>query len=474
MSAPLDKQELLSRLEPFDQHQLLDWWDDLTDEGKVRLAGQIAALDLPLIDSLYRGKLDQPDWAELARRAEPPPAVRLAQRKQASRGELGATPDEARQRGIESLRAGKLGVVLTAGGQGTRLGFGLPKSLYAIGPISSASLLQIHIEKIRALARRYDVAVPLYLMTSPATHDDTVGFLAENQHFGLDPADLVVFCQGTMPAVDVETGKLLLADRDRLFLSPDGHGGLVAALKNSGAFEHMRQRGIEHLFYLQVDNPLVPIGDAELIGYHLSAQSELTSLAIAKQQPHERLGNFMMIDGRLHVVEYSDLPDDVAELRNKSGDLKFWAGSIAVHIFDRLLFERSASQQGSLPFHIARKKVPYLDTKGNKVKPQKPNALKFEKFVFDLLPEAKRPIVVEYAERDCFAPLKNAPGAAKDTEQYVQQLMLAQHRRWLEAAGAHLTPNAKVEISPLFALDAAELPERIEPGQEFNEPVYLR
>ncbi|NOY30696.1 MAG: UDPGP type 1 family protein [Planctomycetes bacterium] len=463
MTTPLDRQELVTRLEPFGQQHLLAFWDELTESGREQLAGQIAAIDLPLIDSLVQGKVDQPDWAELSRRAMPPPAVRLAQRGQ----ELGS---EARQRGIEALEAGKVGVLITAGGQGTRLGFDLPKSLYAIGPLSSASLLQIHIEKIRALARRYDVAVPLYLMTSPATHDDTVRFLEENGRFGLDEADLFVFCQGTMPAVDIETGKLLLAEKDRLFLSPDGHGGTVAALQSSGALQDMKTRGIEQLFYLQVDNPIVPMGDSELLGHHLAAESELTSLVIAKQQPQEKLGNFAMIDDRLHVIEYSDMPDDVAEQRNPGGDLKFWAGSIAVHVFERTLLERKSS----LPFHVAQKKVSYLDVSGKQVEPSEPNALKFERFIFDLLPEARRPIVVEYAEQDCFAPLKNAAGAEKDTAEYVQQMMFAQHGRWLEAAGARVAEGVNVEISPLFALDAEEVAERIEPGREFDKSQYLQ
>ena len=150
-----------------------------------------------------------------------------------------------------------------------------------------------------------------------------------------------------MPAVDAETGKLLLAEKDSLFLSPDGHGGTVAALAASGAIDDMRRRGIEHLFYLQVDNPLVPIGDAEFIGYHLLAESELTSMAVAKQTPQDRLGNFALIDGRLQVIEYSDFPDDVAEkTRCDDGALVFWAGSIAMHVFQRRVSGAGARAQG--------------------------------------------------------------------------------------------------------------------------------
>ena len=409
MTESPDLQSLTALLQPTGQEHLLAFWNEISPAQQARLAAQIEKLDLPLIESLFRGEVDQPDWAELSRRATPPPAVRLTDRESDGGGELGITDAAATARGIEALRAGQVGVILTAGGQGSRLGFELPKSLFPIGPVSSASLLQVHVEKIRAIAARYGVAMPFYLMTSPATHEHTIRFLQENNNFGLAESELVVFCQGTMPSVDIETGKLLLSAKDQLFLSPDGHGGTIAGLETSGAIKDMQSRGIEQLFYFQVDNPIVPICDPALLGYHLLAESELTSLTVAKQQPQDKLGNFAMIDGRLHVIEYSDLPDDVAELRDEQGRLKFWAGSIAVHVFERTLLERALEIKDTLPFHIAKKKVPHVDDDGNIVTPSEPNALKFEKFIFDLLPAAERPIVVEYAEEECFAPAQECP-----------------------------------------------------------------
>lgn len=469
-----DKQSLLARLGPFGQQHLVQFWEELAPAEQAELAEQIETLNLALIDSLFHGAADQPDWNSLARRAMPPLAVRLVDRKSDCVGRLGITPSAARERGVAALATGEIGVLLTAGGQGSRLGFELPKSMYSIGPLSGASLLQIHIEKVRALAERYGVAIPLYLMTSPATHDDTVRFLEENDRFGLAKGDLTVFCQGSMPAVDLHSGRLLLADKHRLFLSPDGHGGTVAALAANGVLDALKKRGIKHLFYLQVDNPLVPIGDPELLGYHLLAESELTSLAVAKSSPQDKVGNFAVIDDRLHVIEYSDLPDEVAERRDEYGELMFWAGSIAVHVFAVDLLARAQGFKDELPFHIARKKVEYLGADGKKVTPSEANALKFERFIFDLLPHAKRPIVVEFAEDDCFAPLKNAPGAAKDTPEYVRQMMCSQHRRWLEAAGARVVPGVEIEISPLWALDAEGVASKVELGQRFEKSQYLK
>jgi UDP-N-acetylglucosamine/UDP-N-acetylgalactosamine diphosphorylase len=463
------REELVARLTPFGQAHLLRFWDELDAAARGRLASQIAVIDLEQIQKLYHQGAGTRDWAALARRAEPPPAMRLADRRGGGRFSV----DDARNRAAEALAAGKIGVLLVAGGQGSRLGFDHPKGLYQIGPVSGASLLQIHFEKALAAAGRYGASVPVYMMTSPVTHDEQTEFLNEHERFGLPKDDAVLFCQGTMPAVDAQSGKLLLAAKDSLFLSPDGHGGTVAALAASGAIEHMRRRGIEHLFYLQVDNPLTPICDAEFIGYHLLAQSELTSMAIAKQTPKDRLGVFATIDGQLQVIEYSDLPDDVAELRESGGSLKFWAGSIAVHAFSIAFLERALALRDALPFHIAHKKVPYLGDAGRLIEPNQPNALKFERFIFDLLPHANNPLVVEFAEADVFAPLKNAPGAERDTPEYVQRFMVAQLRQWLEAAGTRVAEGVAVEISPLWALDAEGVAARADRPATIDKPTYL-
>jgi UDP-N-acetylglucosamine/UDP-N-acetylgalactosamine diphosphorylase len=465
----LNRDALVAKLKPYRQEHLLRFWSELDTTRRQRLAGQIQSIDLEQVTALFRQTAQSHDWAALSRRADPPHAVRLQDRD-------GTQVDrtQARQRGEEALAAGKIGVLIAAGGQGSRLGFDHPKGMFPIGPISDASLLQIHFEKVQALSHRHGVDVPVYMMTSPATHEEQVNYLRERERFGLPVDRLQLFCQGTMPALDADTGKLLLADKGELFLSPDGHGGTVAALAASGAISDMRRRGIEHLFYLQVDNPLVPIGDPEFIGYHLLVNSELSSMAVAKQTPRDRLGNFVQIDGRLHVIEYSDFPDDVAEKRDARGAMVFWAGSIAVHMFSVAFLERALALKDGLPFHVAKKKVPYVNEMGELMEPAEPNALKFERFIFDLLPHARQPIVVEYAEDEAFAPLKNGPGAKRDTAEYVQRFMVAQHHRWLEAAGTQIADGVNVEISPLWALDARGVAERKDRPQRIDEPTYLR
>ena len=345
--------------------------------------------------------------------------------------------------------------------------------MFPIGPISQKTLFQIHVEKILAANRRYGVRIPLYMMTSPATHAETVAFFAANDRFGLPADDLIVFCQGTMPAVDAQTGRILLEAPDRIAVSPDGHGGMLAALARSGALDDIQRRGIAHLFYFQVDNPLVDICGREFVGYHLLARSELSSQVIAKRDPLERVGNVVQVDGRLMVIEYSDLPDRAAERRNTDGSLTIWAGSIAVHGIDAALLQRLSDTADGLPFHIAKKKVAHVDATGKQIAPTEPNAIKFERFIFDLMPEAQNAIVVEVDAAQAFAPLKNASGAKTDTPESVRQQMAALHRQWLRQVGAKVDDNVTVEISPLFALDAAELAAKIQPGIRITESTYF-
>ena len=461
------KENLLSILAPHGQEHLLTFWDQLSDVQRQELAAQIRRIDFALIDRLYARRNDQSGVLELANCAAPPPAIRL------NGSQNPFTAKQARDRGCEDLAAGRVGAILVAGGQGTRLGFDHPKGMYPIGPVSRRTLFQIHVEKIAAASRRYGVKIPLYLMTSPKTHDETVAFFKQHDRFGLPEDDLFIFCQGTMPAVDVATGKVLLESPCQIAVSPDGHGGMLAALAGSGGLNDIERRGIRHLFYFQVDNPLVDICGPEFVGYHILANSELSSQVIAKRDPLDKVGNVVQVDGRLHVIEYSDLPEDVARRRNPDGSLAIWAGSIAVHMLDTAMLRRLAETAEGLPFHYAHKKVVHIDAGGRPIEPKSPNAIKFERFIFDLMPFSANSMVVEIDPKEGFGPLKNASGAASDTPEMVHGMMISQHVRWLKQAGADVADNVAVEISPLFALDAGELAQKIPPGTCVTKPTYF-
>ena len=452
---------------PDNQKHLLAHWDKLDNTQREKLAAQLRDVDFDLMAKLFAGEDKTIDWSDIAARAESPAAFRLASANNQF------SKEQAIEAAKEAISSGKVGVILVAGGQGSRLGFEHPKGMYPIGPISQRTLLQMHIEQHRAVANKYGVTIPMYLMTSPATHEETVQFLKDNNRFGLAEADLKVFCQGTMPAVDANTGELLLAAQDRLFLSPDGHGGTLKALDKEGCLADMQKRGIEHLYYFQVDNPLVDICDMELVGYHLLAKSELSTQVVAKRDPMEKVGNVATVDGGMLIIEYSDLPADQADRTDAAGNPIFWAGNIAVHVFATEFLKRTASESESLPFHRASKKVPFVDASGETVTPTSPNATKFEKFIFDLMPIAKNPIVVEAEEKRVFAPLKNASGAPKDTPEYVSEAISNKHAAMLEAAGATVKSGVTVEINSLFALDVEQLKAKVADTLFVNEDQYF-
>ncbi|NDV62693.1 UDPGP type 1 family protein [Puniceicoccales bacterium CK1056] len=364
--------------------------------------------------------------------------------------------DRARASGEAALRAGKVAAFTVAGGQGTRLGYDGPKGTFPVTPIRKRPLFQVFAEKLLAAGNRYGVAIPWYIMTSSINHEATVQAFEEAGFFGLERDQVKFFSQGRMPAVDFE-GKILLSGKDTVAMSPDGHGGSLRALVRSGAIADMKERGIEAISYFQVDNPLVQVIDPAFIGFHMDHGSEMSSKMIPKAYPGEKVGHFCVQNGRTLVVEYSDMPEAMQEERDSSGQLRFLSGSIAIHILDVGFVERIGGGKAGvgLPFHRADKKIQTVDADGNVIAPDKPNGVKFEMFVFDALPFASNPVIIETLREDDFSPVKNASGI--DSAESCRDDQLRQWTRWLKAAGIVLPadssglPEIVFEISPLFA-----------------------
>ncbi|NBQ59062.1 MAG: UDPGP type 1 family protein, partial [Opitutaceae bacterium] len=294
---------------------------------------------------------------------------------------------------------------------------------------------------------------------SHQNHAATEAFFVEHDFFGCDAARVHFFRQGRMPAVDF-SGKILLESKGSIALSPDGHGGSLRALDRSGALDLMERERIDTLSYFQVDNPLVRAIDPSFIGWHLLRGSEMSSKMVPKAYAEEKLGHFCAQNGRLVVVEYSDLPMTMQREIDASGQLRYLAGSIALHLLDREFIRRMARSDGSavaLPFHRADKKIPALDAAGQPVKPAKANGVKFELFVFDALPFAQNPLVIETSRADDFSPVKNAEGV--DSPQTCRDDQRRQFARWLKAHDAALAtdatglPSINLEVAPSFGYD---------------------
>lgn len=451
--------DLRLQLQEYDQLHVLDGWDALDAEARAHLVGQLRALDFAELKLLFSER-DHSFTAPTPARIQPLPNV---------------LPDgddpEARRVGEKALRQAEVAVVLVAGGQGSRLGFEHPKGMYPIGPISKKSLFQLHAEKVLARGRRYGVRIPFLVMTSHATHAETEGFFLEHRFFGLDPEDVTFFRQGTMPALDLATGRLLLEAPGRLFTSPNGHGGTLTAMSDSGLLDRLHHVGVRHIFYFQVDNPLVKIADPVFLGHHIAAKSEVSSKVIPKNGPLDKLGNLVLIDGKLSIIEYSDLPHELAEARNPDGSLRISVGNPAIHIFDLDFLQRMTAHGGSgLPYHVARKKVPYYNSeRAETTNPTVENALKFERFIFDVLPHSQRWIAFATSRREEFEPLKNASGT--DSPESVRQAMIELAAEWLDRAGAKRKAGVAVEISPLWALESGDV--RIQNGTLINTDTYF-
>ncbi|HVU24835.1 MAG TPA: UDPGP type 1 family protein [Opitutus sp.] len=458
------------------QAQVFAFFDTLAPAAQQRLLEQAAEIDLAEIARLTRTLLaDKAAAGVNLDGLEPAPYEALPEHG----GDTGAWA-KARAAGEEALRAGRVAAFTVAGGQGTRLGYDGPKGTFPVTPVKRKPLFQVFAEKIRAAGQRHRRPLHWFIMTSHANHAATEAFFAERDFFGLDRGRVHFFRQGRMPAVTFE-GKIMLEAPDAIALSPDGHGGSLRALERSGALDLMAREGVDTISYFQVDNPLVRCIDPAFIGWHRLGGSEMSSKMVPKAYPEEKLGHFCMQAGRLVVIEYSDLPMAMQRQTDARGQLRYLAGSIAIHVLDREFVRRMAGGGGAtLAFHRANKKIATVDAVGQPVKPDAPNGVKFEMFVFDALPFAKNPVVIETARADDFSPVKNAEGV--DSPASSRDDQLRQFARWLRAAGATVPVDASgrpalaLEISPLFASDEPAFVEawrRREPKPAIRDGLYL-
>lgn len=453
------------------QSHLLAFWDQLDADQRQGLLSQIESLDLPRIDQWVAKYVKNAAPAEIshdfaaAESYSPHPVGAEQQSKYAKAVKLGK----------ELISAGKVGAFVVAGGQGTRLGFDGPKGNFPISPIKNRTLFRIFADSIAAVSRKYDAICPWYVMTSRLNYAETVEIFRSNDYYGLDERDVFIFQQGTLPNFGPE-GRILLADKANIARSPDGHGGSLKALHQSGALEDMEERGVEYLSYFQVDNALINIFDPLFIGLHVLDNAEMSSKAVMKTGPQEKVGNFCLVDGKVAVIEYSNLPDELAEKRQSDGSLVFQLGSIAIHIISRSFIEKLNSKGFALPLHRAVKNIPHVDEQGNTIES---DGIKLESFVFDALPLASNSMILQTLRNEEFAPTKNATGV--DSAETTRQMIVARAADWLEGAGAIVprkpdgSADCLLEIAPSFALEKEDLKEKIGeiPKIKPGDSVYL-
>lgn len=461
-------------LDEHGQGHLLRFYEDLPPARQKALLAQLAAIDFAEVDRLAEEHV-------FSSEAAPKGDIQPQETISANSGDEKTAQmfAGARQRGDQLLAEGKVAAFVVAGGQGTRLGYEGPKGCLEATAVAHKPLFQLFAEQILAAGRRAGVAIPWYIMTSPQNDVATRAYFRQHDHFGLSGDDVFFLVQGSMPAIGLD-GKLLLADKGSVAVSPNGHGGSLPALRSSGAIEDMANRGVELISYFQVDNPLVRCIDPLFLGLHDLRKAEMSAKVLPKRDPLEKLGNVCLVDGKVTVIEYSDMPEELATACTEDGHLRFSAGSIAIHVLSRSFVERlTEGGKCVLPYHRAVKRVPYTDPAGQVVEPEEPNAVKLEMFVFDALPLAASPVVLETDRSEEFSPIKNSQGPDSLTTSLHDQVRRA--ASWLEDAGVAVPRDADgqvaaaIEISPLYADSAEVLADKVDKNLKTSagQNVYL-
>ncbi len=438
--------ELLNFLEGSNQHHILDHYHRLSSDKKVDFLASLAGLDLNLAFRLHKKFSGKKSTGPSLANIHPAPIIPLPRTPEEK-----ARWREAYKLGESLIRQNQVAVLIVAGGQGTRLGFSGPKGKFPISPIKNKPLFQLFSESIRALSLRYRATIPLLIMTSQENQEETREFFKTHCFFGLDGDHVHFFNQGMLPTL-TPRGNLILKDSQQLLANPDGHGGSLKALYDTGLLQSLREKGFTEIFYCQVDNPLVKIADPAFIGYHRQEGADISTKVVRRQNLEEKVGIYGMVNGQPAVIEYSDFrPEDYRSL-DEGGHILHWAGNIAIHMISFPFVERLNRKGYALPYHRAVKEVEGLGPDGRGAKMI---AWKFETFVFDSIPLAQKSCCVEVKREEEFAPVKNQTGI--DSPETARRAMNNLFRGWLQEAGAEVAPEVQVEISPLFALNKEEL-----------------
>jgi UDP-N-acetylglucosamine/UDP-N-acetylgalactosamine diphosphorylase len=446
----MNPQSLLDLLEKNGQHHILDHYQVLNSKKREAFIRGLAQLDFSLAFKLCKEFSNEKGSICHSARIEPAliiPIPRTADEIEQRK--------EARKLGESLIRGNQVAVLIVAGGQGTRLGFPGPKGSLPISSLKKKPLFQLFAESIRAISNRYRANLPLLIMTSQENHEATQAFFESHGFFSLKRNQVHFFSQGMLPTLTPE-GKLILKDAENFLANPDGHGGSLKALYESGLTGWLKRQGISELFYFQVDNPLVKIADPAFIGYHRRGNADISTKVVRRRDLEEKVGIYGMVRGKPAIIEYSDFSPEDYRSRDEGGNIRYWAGNIAIHMISLSFVERMNRDGFALPYHRAIKEVEGLGPGGRS---ERMTGLKFETFVFDSIPLAQKSICMEVAREEEFAPVKNQSGI--DSPDTARQAMDGLFKRWLVEAGAEVAPQARIEISPLFALDKEEVKEKL-------------
>lgn len=387
-------QEAYVKLEAAGQTHVLQHYNSLTQEEKDLLLDQIALTDFSVLASV--GKKE-----ELTKRGKITPLAAM------ETAEIDASRERFTKTGLQTIRAGKVGAVLLAGGMGTRLGSDNPKGMYNIGLTREVYIFERLIENLLDVVKLSDTWIHLFVMTSDKNHEKTTSFLKEHDYFGYRPEYIHFFRQEMAPSSDYN-GKVYMESRCKISNSPNGNGGWFSSMREGGMLDVVEKAGIEWLNIFAVDNVLQRIADPCFIGATVEKGCEAGAKVVKKNAPDERVGVICLEDGRPSIVEYYELTDELMNAKNEKGEPAYYFGVILNYLFRVDALQKIIDEK--LPIHIVEKKIPYMDDNGNFIEPESPNGYKFETLILDMVHMMESCLPYEVVRNHEFAPIKNRTG----------------------------------------------------------------
>ncbi len=405
----------LAILKKYGQEHLLNGYDKLDENKKTELLNEILTIDFSQIEKLFENINTTIDFKES--KIEPIGYIEKAKLNE----------DEYKkyeEKGIEAIKNNKLAAVTMAGGQGTRLGHKGPKGTFDLGLDSHKSIFEILCDTLKKAHENYGVYTSWYIMTSDENNRDTVEFFEKNNYFDYPKDKIMFFKQGKLPMIDTE-GKVLIGEDGLIKQAADGHGGIFYSMRNDGVIYDMKSKGIEWVFIGGVDNVLVNMVDPVLVGLAIDKKVQAAGKSVVKAYPKEKVGVFCKRNGKPSVVEYSEISEEMANATTKEGELVFAESHILCNLFSLQAIEEISKDK--LPYHSAFKKATYIDKDGNLVKGEKPNAYKFEAFLFDAFESLDDMAILRVKREDEFAPVKNAEGV--DSPETARELYNNFHKK---------------------------------------------
>lgn len=395
----MDKEEAIGLLNSYGQTHIANLFKKLDNAKKQELINQINQIDFQQIMELYENTKKEVEFKE--NKIEPISYLDKAKLTK-------EVKEEFDKLGEEIIKSGKYAVVTMAGGQGTRLGHKGPKGTFKIDVNPEPKyLFQILAENLERANKEYQITLPWYIMTSTENNKETIKFFEEHNYFSYPKSSVKFFIQGNLPLLFTD-GQLVLDKDYSIKQAADGNGCIYKAMAETGIITEMKEKGIQWIFIGSVDNVLLNMVDPILIGLTINQNNQIASKSIAKKDPSERVGVFCKANGEPSVIEYSELPKEMSELRDENGELLYGEAHIMCNLFSIDAIEKISKQ--NLPYHVANKKTNYMNENGEFVEVTEPNAYKFEAFIFDAFNYFDNISILRGKRENDFAPVKNKQG----------------------------------------------------------------